>query len=60
MKIVRQSYLKLESAVRIKEEPTDIVSVDHSQSVQVWLCRGRYVLTIYTREGNDTSRRAIE
>ena len=42
--------LKLESAVRIKEEPPDVVSVDHLQSEQVWLCMGRYVLTILEKE----------
>ena len=42
--------LKLESAVRIEEEPPDKVSVDQSQSEQVWLCRGRYVLTILEKE----------
>ena len=42
---------KLESAVRIKEELLIyVVSVYHSQSEQVWLCRGRYVLTILEKE----------
>ena len=45
-----EKKLKLESVVRIKEEPPDIVSVDQSQSEQVWLCRGRYVLTILEKE----------
>ena len=45
-----EKKLKLESVVRIKEEPPDKVSVDQSQSEQVWLCRVRYVLTILEKE----------
>lgn len=47
-----EKKLKLESAANIKEEPPDmdIVQIDHSQSEQVWLHRGRYVLTILEKE----------
>ena len=43
-----EKKLKLKSAANIKKEPPDmdIVPVNHSQSEQVWLRRGRYVLTI--------------
>ena len=47
-----EKKLKFESAACIKEEPPDldIVLVDHPQSEQVSLCRGRYVLTILEKE----------
>ena len=50
-----EKKLKFESAACIKEEPPDldIVLVDHPQSEQVSLCRGRYVCAYHTREGND-------
>ena len=46
-----EKKLKLESAASIKKEPDmAIVPVDHSQSEQVWLRRGRYMLTMLEKE----------
>ena len=52
--------LKLESAVRIEEEPPDKVSVRRSVTIRTSLVMQREICAHYLREGNDSSRRAIK